>query len=145
MPVSFPHGLGELNGGLQIFKPSREKYERILNIFNTSGPGEFLFADQNLLSKTFKDQWTPLYISYWVFRANRSRPYIYNAIKPLRTAHAQIWKDEEVKNVHYILAKPRDDKVGAESLEDTHVWWWEIDKERREKEKEAGFEEPCWT
>jgi hypothetical protein len=61
MSVSFPHGLGELNGGLQIFKPSQDKYERILEVLNTSAPGEFLFADQSLLSKTFKGQWTPLY------------------------------------------------------------------------------------
>jgi hypothetical protein len=72
------------------------------------------------------------------------RPYIYNALKTLRTAHAQIWKDEEVKNVHFILAKPWDDKLKGESLEDTHIWWWEIDEERREKEKEAGFDEPRW-
>jgi hypothetical protein len=58
--------------------------------------------------------------------------------------HAQIWKDEEVKNVHYILAKPWDDKCKGESLEDTHIWWWEVDEERREKEKQAGFDEPRW-
>jgi len=78
------------------------------------------------------------------FRAN-DRPYIYNALKTLRTAHAPIWKDEEVKNVHYILSKPWDDKLGAESSDDTHVWWWEIDEERREKEKEVGLREPQWT
>jgi len=64
MPVLFPQGLGELNGGLQIFKPSREKYERIFHVLNTSEPGEFLFADQSLLSKTFRGEWTPLYQRY---------------------------------------------------------------------------------
>ena len=62
MPSTFPKGLSELNGGLQIFKPSRAKYERILNVLNTSAPGDFLFADQSLLSKTFHGQWTPLYV-----------------------------------------------------------------------------------
>lgn len=61
MPVSFPHGLGELNGGLQIFKPSREKFERIFDVLNSSAPGELLFADQSLLSKTFHGEWKPLY------------------------------------------------------------------------------------
>jgi hypothetical protein len=61
MPASFPHGLAELNGGLQIFKPSRAKRDRILNVLNTSTSKEFLFADQSLLSKTFHGTWTPLY------------------------------------------------------------------------------------
>ena len=61
MPTSFPHGLSELNGGLQIFKPSRAKFERIYEVLNTSAPGDFLFADQSLLSKTFHGEWTPLY------------------------------------------------------------------------------------
>lgn len=62
----------------------------------------------------------------------------------MRTAHAQIWKDEEVKNVHYILGKPWDDVDTINSGEDTHVWWWEMDKERQTKEAEAGLEEPEW-
>jgi len=62
----------------------------------------------------------------------------------LRTAHAQIWKDEEVKNVHYILGKPWDDVDTINSGEDTHVWWWEMDKERQMKEAEVGLREPEW-
>lgn len=34
------------------------------------------------------------------------------------------------------------DKIN--SGEDTHVWWWEMDKERQTKEAEAGLEEPEW-
>lgn len=61
MPASFPNGLSELNGGLQIFKPSRAKFEQIYHVLNTSEPNEFLFADQSLLSKTYNGAWTPLY------------------------------------------------------------------------------------
>src|SRR5947207_11973603 len=61
MPISFPHGLSELNGGLQIFKPSRTKFQRIYEVLNASAPRDFLFADQSLLSKTFHGVWTPLY------------------------------------------------------------------------------------
>jgi len=60
MSPAFPNGLSELNGGLQIFKPSRAKFERILGVLNSSSPEEFLFADQSLLSKTFKGTWTSL-------------------------------------------------------------------------------------
>lgn len=60
MPASFPHGLSELNGGLQIFKPARAKFERIYEVLNSSAPEDFLFADQSLLSKAFHGEWTPL-------------------------------------------------------------------------------------
>ena len=60
MSPSFPQGLSELNGGLQLFKPSRAKYERIYEMLNTSAAGDLLFADQSLLSKTFHGEWTPL-------------------------------------------------------------------------------------
>jgi len=136
IPATFSHGLSELNGGLQIFKPSKEKFDRLLNVLNTSAPNEFLFADQSLLSKTFHGQWTPLYLPClrcW------SRPYIYNALKTLRTAHAPIWKDVAV-----ILGKPWNDKDKTTCTEDTHAWWWEVDTERREKEKMVGIEEPKW-
>lgn len=63
MPTLFPHGLSELNGGLQIFKPSKQKYDQLLHVLNTSEPTEFIFADQSLLSKTFHGQWIPLYAS----------------------------------------------------------------------------------
>jgi len=63
MPAKFENGISELNGGLQIFKPSRAKYDRLIHILRTSGPDEFLFADQSLLSKTFHGEWAPLYNS----------------------------------------------------------------------------------
>jgi len=143
MPVDFPHGLSELNGGLQIFKPSRAKFDRIHNVLNSSAPGDFLFADQSLLSKTFHGEWTPLYRS--PDDVADARPFIYNALKTLRTAHAPIWKDEEVKNVHYILGKPWNDIDKVNSGEDTHVWWWQMDQERQTKDAEAGLKEPEWT
>lgn len=55
-----------------------------------------------------------------------------------------MWKDEEVKNVHFILRKPWNDKAKGDNDEDTHVWWWEIDTERRIREKEVGLVEPSW-
>jgi hypothetical protein len=62
MPALFPHGLSELNGGLQIFEPSKTKFKRIYEVLNSSTLGDFLFADQSLLSKTFYGKWIPLYI-----------------------------------------------------------------------------------
>ena len=66
MKGAIPHdsnlyGLAELNGGLQIFKPSRAKFERICKVLEVNPPRDFIFADQSLLSRTFDREWTPLY------------------------------------------------------------------------------------
>jgi hypothetical protein len=62
----------------------------------------------------------------------------------LRTAHPQIWDDKDVKNVHYILAKPWNDNGKGNSEEETHLWWWEADEERQTMEKAVGLLEPRW-
>lgn len=59
-------------------------------------------------------------------------------------AHPQIWRDEDVKNIHYILDKPWDDKAKGCSKEATHLWWWEADEARQKNEKERGLLEPDW-
>ncbi len=48
------------------------------------------FPDQDFLAKFYRGRFTPL-------------PYIYNALKTLRGCHEPMWRDEEVRNVHYIL------------------------------------------
>ncbi len=66
-------------------------------------------------------------------------PYIYNALKTLRWqgVHHPIWKDEKVKNIHYILSpKPWDEPedTGAEG-DETHKWWKRFNAERLKNEK----------
>ena len=71
-------------------------------------------------------------------------PYIYNALKTLRWegVHTQIWRDENVKNVHYILMpKPWTTRECEERDRVTHGWFFEISDERLKKEKEAGIED----
>ena len=69
---------------------------------------------------------------------------MYNALKTLRWkgVHDAIWRDDKVKNVHFILSpKPWDET--QESLADapvaprdeSHEWWWEINNERLKHEK----------
>ena len=70
-------------------------------------------------------------------------PYVYNALKTLRWkgVHDQIWRDEEVKNVHYILSpKPWEEKEG-ESEDETHAWWFAANKKRLEDEKSRGIDD----
>lgn len=124
-PADF--GLGICNGGLQVVQPSMALYQQILDTMaDPVVTGGYDFADQSLLSDTFRGRWVPL-------------SYKYNALKTLRWCHKEIWRDEEVKNVHYILApKPWDKK---ESEDETHKWWWKMNEERVEVEKGRGVED----
>ncbi|KAJ0335187.1 hypothetical protein COL922a_009599 [Colletotrichum nupharicola] len=96
-----------------------------------NAPAEWVFPDQDLLAELFRGRWVGL-------------PYVYNALKTLRWrgVHDVIWRDEEVKNVHYILSpKPWDccEDDGAEGHDESHRWWWAADGERRAREKADGI------
>ncbi|KAL8721918.1 MAG: hypothetical protein Q9181_007607 [Wetmoreana brouardii] len=124
-------GLGMPNGGTQVVKPSQNLYNQILDSLTSSSAVEkYEFADQSLLSDIFWGRWVPL-------------PYTYNALKTLRSqgVHSAIWRDDRVKNMHYILSpKPWDEKLGEESNE-THTWWLKANKERISVEKERGIDD----
>lgn len=124
-------GLGMPNGGLQVVNPSKILYESILDRMKTSSAVEsYEFADQSLLSDLFMGRWVAL-------------PYIYNALKTLRweDVHSSIWRDEEVKNIHYILSpKPWDEQPG-EGVDETHQWWWSMNLERRAEEAQRNVED----
>lgn len=120
-------GLGIPNGGLQVVNPSLAVYNLILEQLSRETTGSYDFADQSLLGDLFSGRWVAL-------------PYVYNALKTLRWpgVHDQVWRDEEVKNVHYILSpKPWEEEQGHPS-EETHEWWWAVNQERLVKEKERG-------
>ncbi|KAF2822154.1 glycosyl transferase family protein-like protein [Ophiobolus disseminans] len=124
-PADF--GLGMPNGGLQVVNPSAAVYNLILEQLSNPSSMDYDFADQSLLGDLFRGRWVAL-------------PYTYNALKTLRNkgVHEQIWRDGEVKNVHYILSpKPWDEQAGKCSQE-SHEWWWAVNRERLEKEKGEG-------
>jgi hypothetical protein len=140
--------LGFMNGGLIVVNPSAALFSQILEYMDTHAHA-MDFADQSLLSGLFRDRWVSL-------------PYVYNALKTLRWegVHREIWRDDEVKNVHYILApKPWDEVDGrtgewtgldggeggkggndGKEFESTR-WWVEINRERKEDEKRRGVED----
>ena len=118
-------GLGMPNGGLQVVAPSKAIYDLILNHLTTGAVADYEFADQSLLGDLFSGRWVAL-------------PYTYNALKTLRAIHKEIWKDEEVRNVHYILDKPWD---GEGSSPDTHQWWIKANGERIKEEKDNGIDD----
>lgn len=92
--------------------------------------GSFEFADQSLLSDTFPGRWVAL-------------PYIYNALKTLRWpgVHDKIWRDDQVKNIHYILGdKPWNNPKGSHT-EESMEWWWNYNDDRIKEEKAKNIDD----
>lgn len=80
----------------------------------------FLFPDQDFLASVFCGKWRPL-------------PWKYNALKTMRQWHTNIWRDEEVKGLHYIVDKPWEKRVASDGIGghlgrdgETHTWWWNV-------------------
>ncbi|EAQ85757.1 hypothetical protein CHGG_07010 [Chaetomium globosum CBS 148.51] len=148
-----------LNAGLLTLHPSPTTHHTITTFLhhNPSActPHHLPFADQSLLSTLFRGRWAAL-------------PYVYNALAPMRRSVARgghgrggggdggdggvapLWRDGEVKAVHYILVpKPWEEGAGSSSGEgegegdedeaETRRWWREVDGERRRWEEERGI------
>lgn len=124
-------GLAMPNGGLQVVVPSMATYDLISERLRDPSAMEYDFADQSLLGDLFHGRWVAL-------------PYTYNALKTLRWkgVHDQIWRDSEVKNVHYILSpKPweeTEEQKKAEGRDESHQWWWSMNEKRLERERKEG-------
>lgn len=73
----------------------------------------FRFPDQDFLAAFFHNRFLPL-------------PWFYNALKKLRAVHPDMWRDEEVRNVHYIINKPWEGRLAQNDPDfHTHEWWWQ--------------------
>ncbi|KAI5369751.1 Putative glycosyl transferase, family 8, nucleotide-diphospho-sugar transferase [Septoria linicola] len=127
-------GLAMPNGGLQVVIPSHDIYNLIVKRLEDPSVMEYDFADQSLLGDLFHGRWVAL-------------PYTYNALKTLRWkgVHDAIWRDDRVKNVHYILSpKPWDETDEDKQKKDrdgANQWWWDINVKRLAQEKKAGIED----
>ena len=101
-----------LNSGLVVLRPSQSTFDGIVSfLHNDERVPTYKFPDQDLLADYFKDRFLPI-------------SYRYNALKTLRYCHAPMWRDEDVKNVHYIMKKPWDCQLreGDPDFE-THSWY----------------------
>ncbi|KAF2997667.1 hypothetical protein E8E13_005836 [Curvularia kusanoi] len=123
-------GLQHLNGGLLVINPSKPIFDQILKTLASPRTAEYAFPDQSLLSDLFEGRWVAL-------------PYVYNALKTLRWkgVHDAIWRDEEVKNVHYIMSPKPWKNLDAPNEEDgvVHGWYWEANDERVKVERLLGI------
>ena len=125
-------GIASPNGGLVVVNPSQDIYDKILQTLKDGDlTNSYEFADQSLLGERFYGRWVGL-------------PYIYNALKTLRWdgVHDKIWRDDKVKNVHYILSpKPWDEASEEESKEESHKWWHRMNRARLADEKGRGIKD----
>lgn len=88
------------------------------------------FPDQDFLAAFYRGKWQPL-------------PWYYNALKKLRSVHPAMWRDEEVRNVHYILNKPWNYTLEADDPDaQLHQWWW--DAWHKLEISKAGMQEDLW-
>ncbi|KAG6099629.1 hypothetical protein E4U31_004311 [Claviceps sp. LM219 group G6] len=124
--------LGALNSGLLVVRPSEVLFQEILARMDSHGEG-YTFPDQDLLADLYEGRWVAL-------------PYVYNALKTMRRGevHGAMWRDESVKNVHFILSPKPWEEVDEEGVwrggEETHRWWVEANAERLREEREMGIE-----
>ena len=122
-----------LNSGFFLYRPSPQLWAEILDFFNTSDKlASFKFPDQDFLATVFKDRWV-------------SMGWQWNAIKTMRNWHPNMWRDDEVVCLHYIVDKPwaarmgEDGRAGYLGLDGiTHGWWWEEYAAWKEQRRDEG-------
>ncbi|KAK3504798.1 nucleotide-diphospho-sugar transferase [Neurospora crassa] len=121
-----------LNSGTVVLTPSKPQFDALLDAINTHPDvPHMVFPDQDILAIVYRGKWKPL-------------PYVYNALKPMRDCHSTLWRDEDVKILHYILNKPWESRDFDENdkVESTHRLWWGVweEVEREWTGGEAGEE-----
>jgi lipopolysaccharide biosynthesis glycosyltransferase len=111
-----PHGL--LNSGTVVLNPSKDQADALYAFFSSNDRlMSYIFPDQDLLSEFYEGRWKPI-------------SWEYNALRMLRTIHSDVWKDDQVRCVHYILPdkpwlsrKNPDENLPHFGL--LHDWWWQ--------------------
>ncbi|KAH9835701.1 nucleotide-diphospho-sugar transferase [Rhodofomes roseus] len=114
-----------LNSGTVVLNPSPALFDSIQDFLFTTDISGFKFPDQDLLAAYFKGRWQPL-------------PWCYNALKTLRYIHPTMWRDDEVRCLHYILAeKPWQVCPGAAGEYEEPNQWWRTAYERLRAEMQT--------
>lgn len=108
---SEPHTYTLLNAGLVLLHPAAAEMARILAYLSDPDPaaaakiGAWMFPEQDFLADQYRGRW-------------RSLSWRYNGYKTMRYWHGAFWRDDAVKNVHYIIDKPwqrRPQRVGSDT------------------------------
>lgn len=132
-----PRTMALFNSGMFVYRPSKELGDFVQTQFAEMGSRKLkamMFPDQDFLNEAFAGKWAS--VSWRV-----------NALKTWRYWHENMWRDDKVAVLHYIVDKPWAARVdghgkagylGKDGV--THGWWWaEFDKwcARREEMGES--------
>ena len=128
-PTKVPHSSNRngklthrlLNSGMFLFHPSEKLWKSMLDHFHiTPKLATFQFPDQDFLADFFADRWV-------------SVGWQYNALKTMRYWHENVWRDDEVRALHYIVDKPWQKRIASDGIAGhlgrdriTHSWWWAL-------------------
>ena len=119
-----------LNGGVFLYRPSETLWQAMYHHFQTSSElSTYQFPDQDFLASFFRHKWYSL-------------SWKYNALKTMKQWHTNIWRDDEVCGLHYIVDKPWQSRVASDGIGghlgrdgETHSWWWAVwDSWRKERD-----------
>lgn len=139
---SNPDTMAQMNTGMFVFRPSGAMQSFVFDTFHNMPQGELRtlkFPDQDFLNIVFEGRWSAL-------------SWRTNALKTWRYWHPNIWRDDHVTVLHYIVDKPWAACVGQK--EDgglvagykgddgaTHSWWWDVFMEWKQKREGQGEKE----
>ena len=131
-----PHTHCLLNGGLFLYHPSEELWNSMMDHFNTSSKlSTYQFPDQDFMADYFHNKWLPL-------------PWRYNALKTMKQWHTNIWRDNEVCGLHYIVDKPWQRRIASDGIAGhlgrdgiTHAWWWQVWEQWTDERFKGGGQE----
>ncbi|KAF2819237.1 nucleotide-diphospho-sugar transferase, partial [Ophiobolus disseminans] len=136
--VSGHETLGNFNSGTFLYRPTQALAQFVKQAFQAAGNDvlrAMKFPDQDFLNLAFTHRWSSL--SWRV-----------NALKTWRYWHANIWRDDQVSILHYIVDKPWAARPGADGRAgylgkdgETHGWWWDEYARWEERRRELGEEE----
>ncbi len=118
-----PETFGQFNSGTFVYRPSRALSNFVLAKFEELGNARLRamkFPDQDFLNEAFNSRW-------------KSLSWKTNALKTWRYWHPNIWVDNEVAVLHYIVDKPWQKRIGPDGVAGylgrdgvTHRWWWDV-------------------
>ncbi|KAG8791953.1 hypothetical protein FRC12_007694 [Ceratobasidium sp. 428] len=113
-----PTILHYINSGLVVLTPSARAHDEVIQALHADPKvSTYPFVDQDFLAHYFNGR-----IKYL--------GYEFNALKPMRECHKDLWRDENVRNAHYVLKdKPWSIPESSKELEPqfllVHSWWWD--------------------
>lgn len=125
-----PHKL--LNGGMFLFEPTEALWASVQQSLATDPRVKsYMFPDQDFLADFFEGKWLAV-------------SYVYNALKTMQYWHPDMWRDEDVVVLHYIVDKPWAKRIGPDGVAGylgrdgiTHRWWWDAYHEWETERKRA--------